>query len=498
MGRREFSVSLAGGLTAAWVAEASAKGGAAMVDQAQARDGGLTAVAGIKVGHFTDERRPTGCTVILTEAGAVCGVDVRGGAPGTRETDLLDPVNTVQEVHGLVLSGGSAFGLDTATGVMRFLEERGIGFPVGAARVPIVPAAILFDLGIGDWTIRPDAEAGYKAARAAGTGPVAEGSVGAGAGATVGKVLGTARAMRGGVGTAALALPRGGRVAALVAVNSFGDVVDPDSGRTVAGVRSEDGRELVGAMNVLLGGKGADATQRGENTCIGVIATDVTLTQAEATKVAQMAQDGLARAIRPVHTPWDGDTLFALSTGGVELLPAHAPGRRGGCRGDRAGRASGGAGGDRPSRDSLRQRFRRRVSERLGRAGPPLGRARYRGWKSCGRTVERPGCWCGHPVDGGPRSGGEAVDKPPERCGWPVGQVLRNAVPAVENGRFRCGNLAGILWRSRGSTVDAARGAVEKQGSGCGRSVQNRRFPVEDPSPFCGCGVDGLWMTACD
>jgi L-aminopeptidase/D-esterase-like protein len=319
MGRREFSVSLAGGLTVAWVAEASARGGAAMVNEAQTQDGGLTAVAGIRVGHFTDERRPTGCTAILAERGAVCGVDVRGGAPGTRETDLLDPVNTVQEVHGLVLSGGSAFGLDSATGVVRFLEERGIGFPVGELKVPIVPAAILFDLSIGDWTIRPDAEAGYKAARAANRGPVAEGSVGAGAGATVGKLLGKARAMRGGIGTAALRLPRGGTVAALVAVNALGDVFDPDSGRTVAGVRSEDGRELVGAMNVLLSGRGAGREQKGENTCIGVIATDVAMTQAEATRVAQMAHDGLARVIRPVHTPWDGDTLFALSTGGVEL-----------------------------------------------------------------------------------------------------------------------------------------------------------------------------------
>jgi L-aminopeptidase/D-esterase-like protein len=319
MGRREFSVSLAAGLTAGWVAQGAAMEGADMAEGAEARDGGLTQVPGIRVGHFTDERRPTGCTAILTEAGAVCGVDVRGGAPGTRETDLLDPVNTVQEVHAVVLSGGSAFGLETATGVVRFLEERGVGFPVGPAKVPIVPAAILFDLAVGDWTIRPDADAGYQAARAAGQGPVAEGSVGVGAGATVGKVLGLARAMKGGVGSAAMRLPRGGTVAALVAVNAMGDVLDPDTGRTVAGVRGEDGKELVGAMNVLLRGQGADASQTGENTSIGVVGTDVTLTQAEATKVAQMAHDGLARVIRPVHTPWDGDTLFALSTGKVEV-----------------------------------------------------------------------------------------------------------------------------------------------------------------------------------
>jgi L-aminopeptidase/D-esterase-like protein len=290
-----------------------------MAEGAEARDGGLTQVPGIRVGHFTDERRPTGCTAILTEAGAVCGVDVRGGAPGTRETDLLDPVSTVQEVHAVVLSGGSAFGLETAAGVVRFLEERGIGFAVGPAKVPIVPAAILFDLAVGDWTIRPDADAGYQAARSAGEGPVAEGSVGAGAGATVGKLLGLARAMKGGVGSAAIRLPRGGTVAALVAVNAMGDVLDPDTGRTVAGVRDEDGKSLVGAMNALLQGEGADASQKGENTSIGVVGTDVTLTQAEATKVAQMAHDGLARVIRPVHTPWDGDTLFALSTGKVEI-----------------------------------------------------------------------------------------------------------------------------------------------------------------------------------
>ncbi len=319
MGRREFSLSLAAGLSAGWVSAAAAGEGAGMAEATQGKDGGLTEVPGLKVGHFTEERRPTGCTAILTEDGAVCGVDVRGGAPGTRETDLLDPVNTVQEVHAVVLSGGSAFGLDAATGVVRFLEERGVGFAVGAAKVPIVPAAILFDLGVGDWTIRPDADAGYQAARAATAGPVPEGSVGAGAGATVGKVLGGERAMKGGLGTAAARLPGGGTVAALVAVNAFGDVIDPDTGRTVAGVRGDDGKELVGAMNVLLSGQGVDASGKGENTSVGVVGTDVTLTQAEATKVAQMAHDGLARVIRPVHTPWDGDTLFALSTGKVEV-----------------------------------------------------------------------------------------------------------------------------------------------------------------------------------
>jgi L-aminopeptidase/D-esterase-like protein len=317
--RRGFSVSLAAGLAAGWMPRGVTGEGADMAGVTRSEDGGLTDVPGLEVGHFTDERRPTGCTAILCRRGAVCGVDVRGGAPGTRETDLLDPVNTVQEAHAVVLSGGSAFGLDTATGVVRFLEEQGIGFPVGEAKVPIVPAAILFDLSLGDWKIRPDADAGYEAARAAGTGPVPEGSVGAGTGAMVGKLLGGARAMKGGLGTAAMRLPRGGTVAALVAVNSFGDVVDPDTGRTVAGVRGKDGRELAGALNVLLGGEVAPRSQKGENTSIGVIGTDVALNQAEATKVAQMAHDGLARVIRPVHTPWDGDTLFALSTGKVEV-----------------------------------------------------------------------------------------------------------------------------------------------------------------------------------
>jgi L-aminopeptidase/D-esterase-like protein len=315
MGRREFSLSLAAGVGAVWAVEGAAEEGAGMTEATTG--GGLTDVPGIAVGHFTDERRPTGCTAILTEEGAVCGVDVRGGAPGTRETDLLDPVNTVQEVHGLVLSGGSAFGLDSAGGVVRFLEEKGIGFSVGEARVPIVPAAILFDLAVGDGKVRPDAQAGYQAARAAGTGRVAEGSVGAGAGATVGKLLGGARAMKGGLGTAAIRLPRGGTVAALVVVNAFGDVVDPETGRPLAGVRNEEGTGLVGAMNVLLRGPVTGA--RGESTTLGIVATDVTLTQAEATKVAQMAHDGLARVIRPVHTPWDGDTVFGVSTSRLDI-----------------------------------------------------------------------------------------------------------------------------------------------------------------------------------
>lgn len=281
--------------------------------------GGLTDVPGVKVGHFTDTRRPTGCTVVLVEDGAVAGVDVRGGAPGTRETDLLDPLNTVERVHALLLSGGSAFGLDAATGVMRFLEERGVGFPVGTARVPIVPAAILFDLALGDWKIRPDAAAGHAAARAASSGPVAEGNVGAGAGATVGKLFGFQRAMKGGLGTASLRLPHGVVVAALVAVNAVGDVVDPSNGRLLAGARTADGRALEDTQAAILAGRVLAPPLRVEpargNTTIGVVATNAALSKAAANKVAQMAHDGLARSLRPVHTPWDGDTLFALSTG---------------------------------------------------------------------------------------------------------------------------------------------------------------------------------------
>ena len=275
---------------------------------------GLTAVAGLEVGHYTLAARPTGCTVVLAEAGAVAGVDVRGGAPGTRETDLLDPAKTVQQVHAVVLAGGSAFGLDAAGGVVRYLSERGIGYDTRVARVPIVPAAILFDLGIGDPAIRPTADCGYRAAEAATAGPVAEGNVGAGAGATVGKLGGGGRAMKGGLGSAAIAVPGGLVVAALAAVNAVGDVVDPATGRVVAGVRTADGTGLADARTLLRAGTGRDGRPR-ENTTLGIVATNAALTQAQATAVAQMAHDGLARAIVPAHTPSDGDAIFALATG---------------------------------------------------------------------------------------------------------------------------------------------------------------------------------------
>lgn len=274
----------------------------------------ITDVAGIKVGHFTDTRRPTGCTVILCEDGATGGVDVRGSAPGTRETDLLDPKNLVQQVHAVVLSGGSAFGLDTATGVVRWLEERGIGYDVGVAKVPIVPAAILFDLGVGDAKIRPDADAGYKACKAASANAPAEGNVGAGAGATVGKMFGGKRAMKGGIGTASIKLA-GLTVGAIVAVNAVGDVIDPATGKLIAGARTADGKKLAGTMAGILRGEALPPMLGGTNTTIGLIATDAKLDKAQAQKVAEMAQDGLARAINPAHTMFDGDTIFAVATG---------------------------------------------------------------------------------------------------------------------------------------------------------------------------------------
>lgn len=280
----------------------------------------ITDVAGIKVGHFTETRRPTGVTVILTENGATAGVDVRGAAPGTRETDLLDPQNLVQQVHAIMLAGGSAFGLDAATGVVRWLEEHGYGFPTGPANVPIVPAAILYDLTVGDAKIRPDATMGYKACAAATAQTPAEGNVGAGTGATVGKLLGADRSMKGGIGTASIKVTdkKSGQtttVGAIVAVNAVGDVFDPVSGKLLAGARSADGKKLMGTMNAILRGEPLPALLGGTATTIGAVATDAQLDKAQCRKVAQMAHDGLARTINPSHTMYDGDTLFALATG---------------------------------------------------------------------------------------------------------------------------------------------------------------------------------------
>lgn len=277
---------------------------------------GITAVEGISVGHFDVPESATGCTVVLTDGGATAGGDVRGGAPGTVETDLLDPVNSVSFVNAVVLSGGSAFGLAARDGVMRYLEERGEGYPVGQDMVvPIVTGAIIFDLGVNPPGVRPDAECGYQAATYASRATAAEGSVGAGSGATVGKLKGMDRAMKGGVGTASITLESGLVVAALVVVNAVGDVVDPATGAVVAGVRGNGGG-FEDARRILRQQAPVDAP--GGNTTIGVVATNARLTKAEANKVAQMSQDGFARAIVPSHTPSDGDTMFSLATGAME------------------------------------------------------------------------------------------------------------------------------------------------------------------------------------
>ncbi len=289
---------------------------------------GITAVPGIHVGHATDPVGLTGCTVVLCEKGAVGGVDQRGGAPGTRETDLLRPLHMVQKVHAVLLAGGSAFGLSAAEGVMRYLEEQDVGFDTRVARVPIVPAAILFDLDLGDPEARPDAAMGYAACLAAADGPVTEGNVGAGTGATAGKILGSGRAMKSGLGTAAVSLGSGLVVGALVAVNPFGDVVDPVTGEILAGARQLRSDEPADTLAVMRSMVGKTVLRFASSTVVGVIATNGRLTKEEANKVAQMAQDGIARAVRPAHTMFDGDTLFALATGGksanVNLVGAYA------------------------------------------------------------------------------------------------------------------------------------------------------------------------------
>lgn len=291
----------------------------------------ITDVPGVRVGHATDGQALTGCTVILCPPeGAVGGVDQRGGAPGTRETDLLRPMHLVERVHAVLLAGGSAFGLDAAGGVVRWLEERGIGFETRVARVPIVPAAILFDLDVGRADVRPDATMGYAACDTARDGPVAEGSVGAGTGCTVGKVLGSTCAARSGLGTASANLGGGLVVGAIVAVNAFGDVVDPRTGEILAGARVAAGDRFADTLLVMKGrlGKAISRFGRVGHTVIGVVATNARLDKERANKVAQMAHDGLARAVRPAHTMFDGDTLFSLATGekraDVNLVGAYA------------------------------------------------------------------------------------------------------------------------------------------------------------------------------
>ena len=285
----------------------------------------ITDVPGIRIGHAQDDEALTGCTVVLCEAGAVAGVDQRGGAPGSRETDLMRPMHLVQRVHAVLLAGGSAFGLEAAGGVVRYLEERQVGFDVRVARVPIVPAAILFDLEIGQCDVRPTADMGYQACMNASTEPPSEGNAGAGTGATVGKILGMGQAMKGGIGTASIHVGNGIVVGAIVAVNAFGDVIDPITSQIVAGVRCADVGPLhIGApgyfadtLHIMHGlvGRTTLAFARRGHTVIGVVASNARLDKEETNKVAQMAHDGLARAVRPAHTMLDGDTLFALATG---------------------------------------------------------------------------------------------------------------------------------------------------------------------------------------
>ena len=305
---------------------------------ARPRTNSICDIPGIRVGHAHDLDALTGCTVVLCEAGAVGGVDQRGGAPGTRETDAMHPMHLVQNVHAVMLAGGSAFGLDAATGAVRYLEEREVGFNVQVAKVPIVPSAILFDLGIGRADVRPDADMGYQACQNASSERPSEGNVGAGAGATVGKILGMGQAMKSGIGTASMAIGGGLVVGAIMAVNAFGDVIDPDTGQIIAGARplhrgplNIGGKgqfaDTLKVMKALAGRALAGFSSRG-NTVIGVVATNARLNKEQVNKVAQMGQDGVARTIRPAHTMLDGDTIFALASGerraDVNIVGAYA------------------------------------------------------------------------------------------------------------------------------------------------------------------------------
>ena len=280
--------------------------------------GAITDVPGIKVGHATNEEALTGCTVILCPKGTVGGVDQRGGAPGTRETDLLRPLHLVEHVNAILLAGGSAFGLDAASGVMKYLEEQEIGYNTGAARVPIVPTAILFDLDLGDPTLRPDAHMGYQACKNGNPDPSLEGNVGAGTGCTVGKLFGVNQSMKSGIGTASITLKNNIIIGAIVAVNAFGDIYNPSTGEIVAGARIPGTKNqfanTLAVMRSQLDHSSLDFPSR-SNTVIGVVATNALLNKNETNKVAQMAHNGLAQTIRPAHTMFDGDTIFALATG---------------------------------------------------------------------------------------------------------------------------------------------------------------------------------------
>lgn len=278
--------------------------------------GSIVDVPGVKVGQVSDEQALTGCTVVVLEKGSACGVDVRGSAPGTRETDLLNPINSVQEVNAVVLTGGSAYGLDAASGVMRYLEEIGQGYNVGVGVVPIVPAAVIFDLSIGSSKVRPDQQMGYEAAKLASKQPVEQGNVGAGTGATVGKMAGMKRAMKGGLGSASRRLPNGLVVGAIVAVNAVGEVRSPLTGEILAGVRDDDG-SLRDSLAWMIDAS-TPPVPSGTNTTIAVVASNANLNKVQANKIAQMAHNGLAKTINPVHTMSDGDTVFAVATGGVD------------------------------------------------------------------------------------------------------------------------------------------------------------------------------------
>ncbi len=288
-------------------------------------------VTGLKLGHAQAQGRLTGCTVILAQndpAGAVAAADVRGAAPGTRETDLLSSENLVERVHAIVLTGGSAFGLAAADGVVRWLEEQGVGLDTGYGRVPIVPAAVLYDLPVvragEDFKIRPDAALGYAACLAAQVGGslahFSQGNIGAGAGATIGKLFGMSRTMKGGLGEASVQVGPW-IVSAVIACNAIGDVLDPSTGQVIAGARTSDGKRLGDTQSMLLGGERLSRVLPGTNTTIGVIATNASLTKGQAKRLAMSGHDGLARAIRPAHTPYDGDTLFALATNEVKEAP---------------------------------------------------------------------------------------------------------------------------------------------------------------------------------
>jgi len=275
----------------------------------------ITDVPGIRVGHYSDINAATGCTVILCQEGAVAGVDVRGGAPGTRDTDLLNPVNVVEKIHAILLSGGSAFGLNAIGGVQRYLEEKGVGYEMAGVRVPIVPGAVVFDLDVGSAKVRPGISEGYQACRDAASGPVAEGCVGAGTGAMIGQLKGKRCAIKSGLGTASVKFYGDVIVAALFIVNALGDIINPATGQIMTGIRREDGKGFDNTIELMKKGY-TYLAEPGHNTVVGAVATNALLTKSQAAKVAQMAHDGIARAINPSHSMHDGDTIFALSLGG--------------------------------------------------------------------------------------------------------------------------------------------------------------------------------------